>query len=37
LSRFIGKRGSGRTDISVKAKQQFGDGVAAKHSVKPAL
>ena len=34
LSRFIGKSGSGRTDISVKAKEIFGDGLAAKHSVK---
>jgi hypothetical protein len=33
LSRFIGKRGSGRTDVSVKAKELFGDGTAAKHSV----
>jgi hypothetical protein len=34
LSRFIGKQGSGRTDVSVKAKELFGETVAAKHSVK---
>jgi hypothetical protein len=36
LSRFIGKQGSGRTDVSVKAKELFGESVAAKHAVKPA-
>ena len=35
LSGFIGKQGSGRTDVSVKAKDLFGDGVAAKHSRSP--
>jgi hypothetical protein len=34
LSRFIGKGSSGRTDISVKAKELFGESTAAKHSVK---
>lgn len=34
LSRFIGKQGSGRSDVSVKAKELFGESVAAKHSVK---
>lgn len=34
LSRFIGKQGSGRSDVSVKAKELFAEGVAAKHSVK---
>lgn len=34
LSRFIGRGGSGRTDVSVKAKDLFGEGLAAKHSVK---
>jgi hypothetical protein len=34
LSHFIGKGGSGRTDVSVKAKELFGEGIAAKHSVK---
>jgi len=37
LSRLIGKAGSGQTNNSVKAEQHFGDGVAAKHSVKPAI
>jgi hypothetical protein len=36
LSRFIGRRGSGRANVSVKAKELFGEGMAAKHSVKPA-
>lgn len=36
LSRFIGKQGSGRSDVSVKAKELFGESVAAKHSVKSA-
>jgi len=36
LSRFIGKQGSGRADVSVKAKELFGDSIAAKHSVKPS-
>jgi hypothetical protein len=36
LSRFIGKGGSGRTDVSVKAKELFGESTAAKHSVDPA-
>lgn len=36
LSRFIGKGGSGRTDVSVKAKELFGESTAAKHSVKPS-
>jgi hypothetical protein len=35
LSGFIGKQGSGRADVSVKAKELFGNGVAAKHSVNP--
>jgi hypothetical protein len=35
LSRFIGKGGSGRTDVSVKAKELFGESTAAKHSVRP--
>jgi len=34
LHRFIGKQGSGRTDVSVKAKRLFGEGVASKHSLK---
>ena len=34
LSRFIGKGGSGRTDVSVKSKELFGESTAAKHSVK---
>jgi hypothetical protein len=34
LSRFIGAQGSGRTDVSVKAKELFGESVAAKHAVR---
>jgi hypothetical protein len=34
LSRFIGKEGSGRTDVSAKVKELFGESTAAKHSVK---
>jgi hypothetical protein len=30
LRRFIGKQGSGRTDISTRAKEIFGDSVASK-------
>lgn len=33
LRNFIGKQGSGRTDVSVKAKKLFGEGVASKHSL----
>jgi hypothetical protein len=33
LSRFIGKAASGRADVSVKAKELFGESAAAKHSV----
>jgi len=36
LSRFVGKQGSGRTDVSVRAKELFSESVAAKHSVKPS-
>jgi hypothetical protein len=36
LSRFIGRQGSGRADISVKSKELFGDSVAAKHSSDPS-
>ncbi|HMA00239.1 MAG TPA: hypothetical protein VKP66_20030 [Steroidobacteraceae bacterium] len=36
LRRFIGKGGSGRTDVSVKGKELFGESTAAKHSVKPS-
>lgn len=36
LSRFIGKQSSGRKDVSVKAKELFGEVVAAKHLVKRA-
>jgi len=36
LSRFIGTQGSGRTDVSVKSKELFGESIAAKHSVKPS-
>jgi hypothetical protein len=34
LSRFIGRRGSGRNDVSVKAKELFGESLATKYSVK---
>jgi hypothetical protein len=34
LSRFVGRRGSGRTDVSAKTKEIFGESVADKHSVK---
>ena len=36
LSRYIGAAGSGRPDVSVKAKDLFGESTAAKHSVKPS-
>jgi hypothetical protein len=36
LSHFIGKAGSGRTDVSAKAKELFGESTAAKHSVNPS-
>jgi hypothetical protein len=36
LSRFIGKGNSGRADVSVKAKELFGESTVAKHSVKPS-
>jgi hypothetical protein len=35
LKAFIGKQGSGRTDVSGKAKDLFGAITAAKHSVRP--
>lgn len=34
LSRFIGKTGSGRTDVSIKGKELFTESTADKHSVK---
>jgi hypothetical protein len=36
LSRYVGKQGSGRMDVSVKAKELFGESAAAKHTVKPS-
>lgn len=30
LRRFIGKQGSGRSDVSVRAKELFGESVAGK-------
>jgi hypothetical protein len=34
LRRFIGGRGSGRTDISSRTRELVGDGLAVKHSIK---
>ena len=34
--KVIGNQGSGRENVSVKAKELFGEGMAAKHSVKPS-
>jgi hypothetical protein len=30
LRRFVGKQGSGRTDVSVRAKELFGESVSGK-------
>jgi hypothetical protein len=30
LRRFMGRQGSGRTDVSVRAKELFGDSVSGK-------
>jgi hypothetical protein len=37
LSPYIGTAGSGRTDISAKAKELFGESTAVKHSIKPSV
>jgi hypothetical protein len=34
LSRFVGRQGGGRTDVSVKAKELLGESIATKYSVK---
>jgi hypothetical protein len=34
LRRFIGGQGSGRSDVSAKARELVSDGVAVKHSIK---
>ena len=34
LRRFIGGKGSGRTDVSSRTRELVGDGLAVKHSVK---
>jgi hypothetical protein len=36
LRRFIGGRGSGRSDVSAKTRELVSDGVAVKHSIKPS-